>query len=48
VTLFNATTGAKIAANDDGNVVGPLTGDAYDSFLISDLSPGSYTATLTH
>lgn len=47
VTIFNAS-GSKISENDDGQLVtDPVTGVAFDSFLMSNLSPGSYTATLT-
>lgn len=48
VTLFSAATGIKIDANDDGHLVpDPVTSQPYDSFLLSNLAPGSYTAALT-
>lgn len=48
VTLFNASTGAYIAANDDGaNVAADTNGAAFDSFLMDNLAAGNYTATLT-
>ncbi len=48
LTLFNASTGNLISANDDGFLVtDPLTGQAYDSFLTSNLPAGDYTATIT-
>lgn len=49
VTLFNASTGAFVAANDDGaNVnVDPVNGIPFDSFLMQNLNAGTYKATVT-
>lgn len=48
VTLFDAATGARINHNDDGGlVIDPVSGSAYDSFLVQNLAPGNYTATVT-
>ncbi|MGH8763818.1 MAG: DVUA0089 family protein [Nitrosospira sp.] len=49
VSLFNASTGEYIAANDDGgsNVTTDTNGVPYDSFLRDHLAAGNYTATLT-
>lgn len=50
VTLFNASTGDYIAADDDGGsnvATDPNSGFAYDSFLMDNLAAGNYTATLT-
>jgi hypothetical protein len=48
VTLFNSSTGRFIVDNDDsGLIVDPNTGDAWDSFLQTNLSEGNYTATIT-
>lgn len=49
VSLFNASTGEYIAANDDGADVAtdPNSGAAFDSFLMDHLAAGNYTATLT-
>jgi hypothetical protein len=48
VTLFNSSTGRFIVDNDDsGLVIDPDTGNAWDSFLQSNLSEGNYTATIT-
>lgn len=48
VTLFDAATGAKISQNDDGGLVpDPVSGSAYDSFLMQNLAAGNYTATVT-
>jgi hypothetical protein len=48
VTLFNASTGSGIDENDDGSpVADSVTRSRYDSFLMTDLSAGDYTATVT-
>ncbi|SOD41701.1 DVUA0089 family protein [Nitrosovibrio sp. Nv4] len=48
VSLFNGSTGALIGHNDDGHLIlDPVNGFGFDSFLMSNLSAGSYTATVT-
>lgn len=48
VSLFDGS-GAQIGYDDDGSLVRDLySGVAYDSFLMNNLSAGSYTATVTH
>jgi hypothetical protein len=48
VALFDASTGALIDQNDDGGLVtDPVSGAAYDSFLMQNLDAGNYTATVT-
>lgn len=48
VSLFNTSTGAQISFNDDGGfVLDPVNGLAFDSFLMNNLSAGSYVATVT-
>lgn len=48
VTLFNASTGGGIDENDDGSpVADSVTGLRYDSFLMTNLPAGAYTATVT-
>ncbi|WON74089.1 DVUA0089 family protein [Nitrosospira sp. Is2] len=50
VTLFAASSGARIGFSDDGGALSardPVSGHTWDSFLTHLLSPGSYTATVT-
>ncbi|HEU4855015.1 MAG TPA: DVUA0089 family protein [Nitrosospira sp.] len=48
VSLFDGSTAAQISHNDDGGLVhDPVSGLSYDSFLMNNLSAGSYTATVT-
>lgn len=48
VSLFNASTGSRIGVNDDGGLVAdPVSGSAWDSFLMQTLAAGNYTATVT-
>ena len=49
VTLFDAS-GVRIGFSDDGGTLSardPVSGHTWDPFLVSLLSPGSYTATVT-
>jgi hypothetical protein len=48
VSLFNAATGDLIKYNDDEHqIVDPVSGSAYDSFLTQSLAGGNYIATVT-
>jgi hypothetical protein len=50
LSLYNATTGAKIADNDDGNSSVPadsVSGEHYDTYFQSLLGAGNYTVSVT-
>jgi hypothetical protein len=51
LSLFDASTGTRIAQNDDGDAsnvgIDPVTEQTYDTFLQTSVNPGQYTVAVS-